>query len=42
LDEQLNRRRDAFGQPSPANTSVLAGLGCVTAWVLYLLSGVAS
>ena len=40
---QLNGLRDvAFGQPSPANTSVLAGLGCVTAWVLYLLSGVAS
>ena len=43
LDVQLKRLRDvAFGQPSPANTSVLADAGCVAAWVLYLLSGVAS
>jgi hypothetical protein len=39
LDVQLKRPRDvAFGQPSPANTGVLADAG----WVLYLLSGVAS
>jgi len=43
LDVQLKRLRDvAFGQPSLANTSVVAGLGCLAAWVLYLLSGVAS
>ena len=32
LDVQLKRLRDvAFGQPSPANTGVVAGLGCLGA-----------
>jgi hypothetical protein len=40
FDVQPKYRRDvAFGRPSPANTGVAPGWA---AWVLYLLSGVAS